>query len=203
MAAKKRRKTPRKTAKRSVTKKELSKLIVEADPQPLGRVLYLTGEVTEESIATTISEIVMCVNNNKVEPITLIISTEGGSVDDMFALYDIMKFVPCPIYTVGLGKVMSSGVLLLASGHKGGRMIGKHSTIMIHPISLSDVSGDIFQVTNEVRESQKSQKMMEDALIAETKMTAKQLEILMRSGQDTYLTPEEALKMGIVDKIIG
>lgn len=198
MAAKKRKKAARK----SVTKRELSKLIIEADPQPLGRVLYLTGEVTEESIATTISEIVMCVNNNKTDPITLIISTEGGSVDDMFALYDIMKFVPCPVYTVGLGKVMSAGVLLLASGHKGGRMIGKHACVMVHPIS-HEISGDIFQMTNELKESQRSQKMLEDALLAETKMTSKQIEMIMRAGQDTFLTPDEALKMGIVDKIIG
>ena len=198
MAIKKRRKSIRKT----VTKKDIAKAAVEADPQPLGRVLYLTGEVTEETVATTISEIVMCVNQNKVEPITLIISTEGGSVEDMFALYDVMKFVPCPIYTVGLGKVMSAGVLILASGVKGGRMIGKHATVMIHPISDS-IEGDIFQLSNELKESMRSQKMMEDALLAESKMTAKQLESLMKAGQDTFLTPEDAVKMGIVDKIIG
>ncbi len=198
MAVKKRRKSIRKT----VTKKDIAKAALEADPHPLGRVLYLTGEVTEESIATTISEIILCVNQNKVDPITLIISTEGGSVDDMFALYDIMKFVPCPIYTVGLGKVMSAGVLILASGLKGGRMIGKHARVMIHPMSDA-IEGDIFQLTNELKESLRSQKMMEDALLAETKMTAKQLESLMKAGHDTFLTPEDAVKMGIVDKIIG
>lgn len=200
MAAKKRRKSIRKRA--SVTKKRIAEAIVETDPQPLGRVLYLTGEVTEESIATAISEIVLCVNQNKVDPITLIISTEGGSVDDMFALYDVMKFVPCPIYTVGLGKVMSAGVLILSSGQKGGRLIGKHARIMVHPMS-DELVGDIFQLANEIKESQRSQKMMEDALINETKMTPKQLEILMKAGHDTFLTPEDAVKLGIVDKIIG
>jgi ATP-dependent Clp protease protease subunit len=199
MAAKKRRKSVKKA---SVPKKKIAELIAEADPQPLGRVLYLTGEVTEESVSTLISEIIACVNQNKTEPITLIISTEGGSVDDMFSLYDIMKFVPCPIYTVGLGKVMSAGVLILSSGQKGGRLIGKHATVMVHPIS-DEIDGDIFQIANALKESQKSQKMMEDALLAETKMTAKQLEVIMRAGHDTYLTPDEAVKMGIVDKIIG
>lgn len=199
MAAKNRRKSVKKA---SVTKKKISELIAEADPQPLGRVLYLTGEVTEESVSEMISEIITCVNQNKVDPITLIISTEGGSVDDMFALYDILKFIPCPVYTVGLGKVMSAGVLILASGLKGSRLIGKHACVMVHPLS-DELGGDIFQLANSLKESQRSQKMMEDALLAETKMTAKQLEMIMKAGQDTFLTPEEAVKMGIVDKIIG
>ena len=192
----------KKNSKSPVTKKELKKMIVEADPQPLGRVLYLTGEVTEESVSTLVSEIIMCVNQSKSEPITLIINTEGGSVDDMFALYDVIKFVPCPIYTVGLGKVMSAGVLILASGVKGGRMLGKHASFMIHPIS-SEISGDVFQMANEMKETQRIQKMFEDAILAETKMTPKQLETLMKTGQDVYLSSEEALKFGLVDKIIG
>lgn len=202
MAAERHLKSSSKKKNSAIPKKKIAELIAEADPQPLGRVLYLTGEVSEESIATTISEIVSCVNQNKIDPITLIINTSGGSVDDMFALYDIMKFIPCPIHTVGLGKVMSAGVLLLASGHKGNRMLGKHARVMIHPMS-DELTGDVFQIANELKESQKSQKMMEEALMTETKITPRQIEVFMRAGHDSFLTPEDALKMGIVDKIIG
>lgn len=202
MASAKKLRSSKKPTKKAISKDDIAALIAQADPQPLGRILYLTGEVSEMSISTLISEIILCVNQNKTEPITLVISTYGGSVDEMFALYDVMKFVPCPIYTVGLGKIMSAGVLLLTSGVKGSRLVGRHARIMVHPM-LDELQGDVFQITNDLKETQRMQKSLEDAILAETKMTPKQLEAIMKVGHDSYLTPEEAVKLGIADKIIG
>jgi ATP-dependent Clp protease, protease subunit len=202
MASAKKPRSPKKSAKAAISKDDIAAMIAQSDPQPLGRILYLTGEVNEQSINTLISEIILCVNQNKLEPITIVISTYGGSVDEMFALYDIMKFVPCPIYTVGLGKIMSAGVLLLTSGVKGSRLIGKHARIMVHPMS-DELHGDVFQIQNDLKETERMQKSLENALLAETKMTSKQLETIMRAGHDAYITPEEAVKLGLVDRIIG
>jgi ATP-dependent Clp protease protease subunit len=82
------------------------------------RIIYLSGEVNEHSIAQVIAGIVILANQDNRAPITLLVSTYGGSVDEMFSLYDVIKHVSCPIHTIGLGKVMSAGVLLLASGKK-------------------------------------------------------------------------------------
>src|SRR4051812_38599097 len=79
------------------------------------RIVYLSGEVNEHTIANVIVQLLSMANQSN-KPIHLVVSTYGGSVDEMFSLYDAIKFLPCPVHTIGLGKIMSAGVLLLASG---------------------------------------------------------------------------------------
>jgi ATP-dependent Clp protease protease subunit len=140
--------------------------------------------------------------NQNHKPIHLVISTYGGSVDEMFSLYDTIKFLPCPVHTIALGKVMSAGVLLLASGVKGKRLIGRSARIMIHPVS-GGLYGNVFEALNEVKEHERLQTLMSDALMKETKMSKVEIDKLMKAGHDCYLTPEEAIRMGIVDGYIG
>lgn len=164
------------------------------------RLVVLHGEVNEQSIYNVMVQLLLLANQNH-KPIHLIISTYGGSVDEMFTLYDTIKFLPCPVHTIALGKVMSAGVLLLASGTKGKRMIGKSARIMIHPVS-GGVSGNVFEAMNEMKEFQRLQDAMASALVEETNLKKEEIQNLMKVGFDCFITPEEAVKMGIVDKII-
>ena len=166
------------------------------------RILYLSGDVTEFSISTIISEMLTLANESPTKPIYLVISTYGGSVDEMFSLYDTMKFLPCPVYTIGLGKVMSAGVLLLSSSKKGKRMIGRNARVMMHPIS-GGAYGTIFDVIHESKEFMRLQNLMVSCLEKETKMTKEKIEEIMKSGNDFYLDPDQAVEFGIVDSIIG
>lgn len=166
------------------------------------RIVYLSGEVNEYSISNVISELLSMANDNPAKPIYLVISTYGGSIDEMFSLYDTIKFLPCPVFTIGLGKVMSAGVLLLCSGQKGKRMIGKNARVMIHPIS-SLLYGNIFSQLHEMKESQRLQTLLTDSLVKESKITKEELEKIMQSGYDYYLDPEKAVELGIADLIIG
>lgn len=179
---------------------------IEAQPLPQmhlnERIVYLNGEVNEHSISQVIAGLIALANHDQSAPITLVVSTYGGSVDEMFSLYDIIKYIPCPVHTVGLGKVMSAGVLLLASGKKGARVIGRNARLMIHPIS-GGAGGNVFEVVNETKEHVRQQKLMEDLLLKETSITKTLLEKIMKSGHDNYIMAEEAIKLGIVDKIIG
>jgi ATP-dependent Clp protease protease subunit len=165
------------------------------------RLVVLHGEVNEQSIYNVIVQLLLLANQNH-KPIHLVISTYGGSVDEMFSLYDTIKFLPCPVHTIALGKVMSAGVLLLASGVKGKRMIGRSARIMVHPIS-GGVVGNVFEAMNEIKEFERLQDLMANALLAETSMKKDEINSLMKAGHDCFLTPEQAIKMGIVDKIIG
>lgn len=172
--------------------------------QPAGaddRLVVLHGEVNEHSISNVIVQLLHLANQNH-KPIHLVISTYGGSVDEMFSLYDTIKFLPCPVHTIALGKVMSAGVLLLASGVKGKRMIGGSARIMIHPVS-GGVLGNVFEAMNEMKEFERLQDLMVSALIKETKMKKEEIDKLMKAGHDFFLTPERAIQVGIVDKIIG
>lgn len=165
------------------------------------RIVVLHGDVNEHTISHVVVQLLQLANQNH-KPIHLVISTYGGSVDEMFSLYDTIKFLPCPVHTIALGKVMSAGVLLLASGVKGKRLIGRSARIMIHPIS-GGLYGNVFEAMNEVKEHGRLQSLMTDALQKETKMSKEEIEKIMKAGHDYYLTPEEAIKMGIVDGYIG
>lgn len=165
------------------------------------RLVVLHGDVNEASISMVVAQLLHLASQNH-KPIHLVISTYGGSVDEMFTLYDTIKFLPCPVHTIALGKVMSAGVLLLASGKKGKRMIGKSARIMIHPVS-GGAGGTVFEVLNDVKEHKRLQDQMVEAIVKETGSTKAKIEKIMKTGHDVYLLPEEAIRLGIVDKIIG
>jgi len=139
----------------------------------------------------------------KFDPIEFIISTNGGSASDMFAIYDVMREIrkDCAIETHGLGKVMSAGVLLLAAGTKGKRKIGKHCRVMIHGV-IAGNSGPMFNLENEMNEVRETQKRYIEALKAETKMTATQINKFLERHVDIYLSAEEAVKLGIADIVV-
>lgn len=137
------------------------------------------------------------------EPIELLISTHGGSASDMFAIYDVMRDIrdECPIKTLGLGKVMSAGVLLLAAGTKGERRIGKHCRVMIHSV-IAGNSGPVHNLENEMTEIRETQKRYIEALKAETKLTDKQIKAFFDRHVDIYISAAEAVKYGIADVIV-
>ena len=136
--------------------------------------------------------------------IDLYISTNGGSADDMFAIYDIMRKIRndkvTSITTYGLGKVMSAGVLLLAAGTKGKRMIGRNCRVMVHSV-IGGTAGPMHQLENEFAEVKKIQDNYIQALVAETNMTEKEFRKLLKRKTNIYLSAEEAIELGIADKI--
>ena len=137
------------------------------------------------------------------QPFEMIISTNGGDAREMFAIYDMMRLIrkDCDIETLGVGKVMSAGVPLLAAGTKGKRRIGKYCRIMLHNVSAGTI-GAIPQMQNEMKEVEKIQKQYIEILAAETNMTEKQIKRLINKNVNVYLSAEEALELGIVDEII-
>lgn len=139
----------------------------------------------------------------KIRPIEMLVSTPGGNADDMFALYDIMRVVreKCEIVTYGIGKVMSAGVLLLASGTKGRRKIGANCRVMIHSV-MAGSQGSIHDIENEMEEIKFMQNAYIKALSAETKMSQKKLKTMINKKVNIYLSAEEAVELGIADIIV-
>jgi len=137
------------------------------------------------------------------EPMEMIISTYGGSADDMFALYDVMRVIQkdCEIHTFGLGKVMSAGVLLLAAGTKGKRKIGANCRVMIHSV-IGGNHGSIHNLENEMEEIRNSQDTYMEALVKETSLTKRTLKKLLERKVNIYLSASEAVEYGIADIIV-
>ena len=192
--------------------------IVILDPDSIGlagaaesepRIIGLFCEIIDEKVAEIVQAFLFLnesnidVSSDKKKPIEFYISTYGGNADDMFALYDVIRQVKkdTEVHTIGMGKVMSAGVLLLASGTKEKRKIGKNCRVIIHSV-IAGNHGSIHNLLNEMEAVEHLQKMYIDCLVAETKMTKKQLKNMLERKVNVYLSAEEAVKLGIADIII-
>ena len=191
--------------------KELAQvLLADMPPQrkePDLRSIGLFADVSEERIAELIHALLYLNEVNKVnkteDPISFYLSTYGGSADDMFGMYDVMRQVrkDTEIHTIGLGKVMSAGVILLAAGTKGKRQIGQNCRVMIHSV-IAGNHGPLHNLINEMEAVEQIQQMYIDCLVAETKLSKKQLKKLLERKVNVYLSAEEAVEYGIADIII-
>ena len=187
---------------------ELLQQILGGPPQePDLRLIGLFTEVMDEKVAELVHALLYLDEVNKIrkeeKPIGFYVCTYGGSADDMFALYDVMRQVreTTEIHTVGMGKVMSAGVLLLAAGTKGKRKIGKYWRVMIHSV-VGGSHGSLPNLANEMEAMQQIQKDYIEALCNETSMTKKDLKKLLERKVNVYLSAEEAVELGIADIII-
>ena len=180
--------------------------------QPDLRTMMLYGEVNEEKIQELIVGTIMMTQaaapnsydeDGNLKPMKLYLSTYGGAADDMFSFYDILNQAKesCELHTIGLGKVMSAGVLLLAAGTKGHRYIGKNCRVMIHAVSAGNI-GELHNLQNEMEAIQQLQDSYTNALVQETSMTKRQLNKLLDRKVNVYLTAQEAIEYGIADKIL-
>jgi len=188
---------------------ELQEIFMEAMGKPPElRTMMMFGEVDEEKTIDLIAGLIMLSDGSpssseELKPINFYISTYGGNADDMFALYDMMNVTKekCVISTIGLGKVMSAGVLLLSAGTRGHRRIGQHCRVMIHSVAAGNM-GNLHSLQNEMDAIKNLQDEYIDALVQNTNMSRKQIRKLLDRKVNVYLSPEEAVEYGIVDEII-
>ena len=172
------------------------------------RTIALFGDVDEEKAGDLCMGFLMLTDFSPKEapydPITFYLSTYGGSADEMFSIYDMMSITKskCEVKTVGLGKIMSAGTLLLAAGTKGKRQIGKHCRVMIHAVAAGS-AGELHDIENEVKTIKHIQELYINALSQETRMTKRTIQKLLDRKVNVYLTAEEAVEYGIADEIIG
>ena len=138
------------------------------------------------------------------DPVKFVVSTFGGNAVDMFGIYDVVKMAEkegIQVHTVGSGKVMSAGVLLLACGTKGHRTIGRNCRVMVHPV-VGGAHGPSHDIQNEVEEILQTQKQYVECLANETKLSISRLNKLISEKRNIYLSAQEAVKYGIADKIM-
>ena len=183
---------------------------LEGDEPPL---IGMVGEITEEG-TQQIALALLSLNGGKIlnqdkdtfegaEDIEFFISSTGGSVNDMLGIYDLMQLVKTnrDIATFGYGKIYSAAVALLAGGTKGKRYISRHTRVMVHHCS-SNVSGPHPNVRSNFEELKKVEEMMVNLLAQNSNLSAGEIYNMMSRNTDEYFSAEEALEMGLVDKII-
>jgi len=182
--------------------------LTEEEPPLMG----LVGDITEEA-AQQMAMSLLGFNGGKImatkedleddEDIEFFISSGGGSVNDMFSVYDLMRIVKAnrDIATFGYGRVYSAAVLLLAAGTRGKRYLAKNTRVMIHHCS-SNASGTHPDIRANFDELKKVEDMMVEALAEHSALSVGEIYNIMSRNTDEFFSAQDALEMGLVDKII-
>ena len=195
---------------------ELSFLLGDTGPEERSTLIF-TGEVNEENGSRIVLNLLLAekyfsqkdldgeVDTEQSEPeeLKFFINTEGGSAYEMFAIFDIMEKVKrtVPISTIGIGKVMSAGVILLAAGSKGHRKVGKNTRIMIHNV-ITGQAGAINVVEHELKEVKRIQEMYISCLSENSSLTIPQIKRMLKRNENIYISAQEAIEYGIADEIL-
>ncbi len=164
-----------------------------------GRRIFLSGDVEEESTSLVIRGLFLMADQSN-EPIELVISSYGGSVDQAFALHDVMRAIKPAIHTTAIGMCMSSAPLLLAAGQTNYRFASPHCEFMMHTASL-EVDGAVGNIEGVAAANKKRMERMDRLLAEYSKMPYRHWSAFSRSGRDHYFGVKEALKWGLIDGI--
>lgn len=166
------------------------------------RCIFLTSDVDEESISHVIKGLYLMEAEDEEAPIEVRIMSYGGDVCDMFALHDVTRTLKCPVHTMGMGKVMSAAVLLLACGTTGERWAGPNTSFMIHVPSMHDGDEDgvkIHEVKANLEFTQEMWRRWYELMERYTNKPASHWRRLCNKNADVYFTADEALEWGLID----
>ena len=166
------------------------------------RRVYLFGEICNERAEKFLAQLHELFDENK-DPITIFINSCGGSVTDALAIYDVLQSAPCDIYTVGLGKIHSAAVTVLLAPPKANRSTYRNTEFMSHDVSWKSDGPRAF-LRDRVDQLERTVSQLLSVYTWDTNLSEAEARRLFFSDQaDHYFTPEEALKMGFVSRVVG
>ncbi len=165
------------------------------------RQIILSGEINEENTAKVIKQLLLLEADNS-DPIYIYIDSPGGSIDSGFGIYDVIRFINAPVYTIGTGLIASMGSIILLSVPKERRFALPNSHYLIHQPLIGGVArGVATDLTIQAEEIAKSKAKLVKLIADETGKTPEQVE--KDCDRDHWLTAEEAKDYGLVSKVIS
>ncbi len=166
------------------------------------RIVFLGEEVSDASAGSVIAQLLFLEAENPDRDIQLYINSPGGSISAGLAIYDTMQYIRCDVATICIGLAASFGAFLLAGGARGKRMALPNAEIMIHQPAIhgNGVQGQATDLKIVSDHILKSRERLNRILARNTGKTEE--EILEATDRDHYLSADEALKFGLIDKII-
>lgn len=162
------------------------------------RIVFLTGEVNDVSADIVIAQLIYLEGKDPEKDISLYINSPGGSVTAGMGIYDTMNYIKCDVQTICVGMAASMGAFLLSSGAKGKRFSLPNSEIMIHQ-PLGGTQGQASDIAIQAEHILKIKKRMNSILAANSGQPLAKIE--KDVDRDYYMSAEEALKYGLIDKI--
>ena len=164
------------------------------------RVIFLVGEINHVTASRVIMQMLYLQSVKRDADINFYINSPGGVVDDTLAMYDIMKFLSCPVATYCIGRAESGGAVAFMAGTKGKRYILPHAKVMIHQ-PFGGVYGQAADIEIQAEEILKTKQTLIDIMSDCTGQTKDKVQ--EDSERDRYFDAEAAVKYGICDEVIG
>lgn len=164
------------------------------------RIVMLQSEVNDQVASIITSELLFLESEDPSKDIFLYINSPGGSVSAGLAIYDTMNLIRCDVSTVCMGIAASMGAFLLSSGAKGKRICLPNAEVMIHQ-PLGGTQGQASDIKIQAERILRTKDRL-NGILAEN--TGKDIDTIARdTDRDNWLTAEQALDYGLVDKILA
>ena len=163
------------------------------------RIVFLGSEINDDVANSIVAQLLLLDSENSEKDIMLYINSPGGVITAGMAIYDTMKLIKADVSTICLGDAASMGAFLLSGGTKGKRLALPNSRIMIHQ-PLGGAKGQATDIEIEAKEILRMKSML-NTLLAEH--TGEKIETIKKDTErDNFMTAQEALEYGLIDKII-
>lgn len=162
------------------------------------RIIFITGEINDALANTVVAQLLYLEAKDSTKDIDVYINSPGGSVTAGLAIYDTMNFIKCGVSTICIGMAASMAAFLLSSGDKGKRFALPSSEIMIHQ-PLGGAQGQASDIKIQAEHILSIKKRLNEILAKNTGKPVERIEI--DTDRDNYLTAEDALSYGLIDKI--
>lgn len=163
------------------------------------RIIFLTGEINDDVADAVVAQLFYLESEDSKKDINFYINSPGGVVTAGLAIYDVMQYVSCDVATICFGQAASMGAVLLNAGTKGKRMVLPNARVMIHQ-PLGGAQGQATDMNIQVKEMNRIKMRLNEILSSHT---GKPIETIEKDTErDFFLTAEEAVKYGLVDKLI-
>jgi len=163
------------------------------------RIIFIGTPINDFVANAVIAQMLFLQMEDPKKDISLYINSPGGSVTDGMAIYDTMNFLQCDVVTYCVGQAASMATLLLAAGTKGKRYALPNSRVMMHQ-PTGGATGQTSDISIAAKEILRWREQMNKLIASHTNKTAE--EIAADTDRDFYLTAQDALEYGIVDKVI-
>ena len=163
------------------------------------RIIMLSDEVNDATASLVVAQLLYLEGQDPDKDIHLYINSPGGSISAGMAIYDTMQFIKCDVSTICIGMAASMGSFLLAAGAKGKRLALPNSEIMIHQ-PLGGAKGQASDIKIQAEHILFIRNRMNTLL---SQMTGQPLDVIEKdTDRDNWMTAEDAVKYGLIDKVI-
>ena len=163
------------------------------------RIIFLTGPIDDNVASLICAQLLFLESENPKKEISFYINSPGGIVWSGLAIYDTMQYISPEIMTICIGQAASAGSLLLTAGSKNMRFSLPNSRIMVHQPS-GGFQGQVTDIEIHTNEIKKTKKRLNEIYAKHTNKKIDEIEKVME--RDRYFSPDEAIKFGLIDKIV-